>query len=143
MSSMCCDFHVSDVRFILMSVTGVSAASAEPSRYQKGNNNVLIDDTLSGAKLQFLGTAKVEACRINCFLGRNVGVLKLPPELGVGLSNFVAQTLARKVRSISSDQKMTHSFTILRSVTVFAKTLPFHPVLSQLNPVHPYTVCLL
>lgn len=88
-SSMCCDFHVSDVRFILMSVTGVSATSAEPSCYRKGNNNVLIDDTLSGAKLQLLGTAKVEACRINCFLGQNVGVLKLQPELGVGLTNFV------------------------------------------------------
>lgn len=109
-SSMCCDFHVSDVRFILMSVTGVSATSAEPSCYRKGNNNVLIDDTLSGAKLQLLGTAKVEACRINCFQGQNIGVLKLPPELGVGLTDFVAQTLTRKVRSTSSDQKMTLFF---------------------------------
>jgi hypothetical protein len=77
-----------------MSVTGVSAPSAEPPCYRKGNNNVLIDDTLSGAKLQLLGNAKVEACRINCFLGQNVGVLKLPPELGVGLTDFAVQSLS-------------------------------------------------
>jgi hypothetical protein len=83
-----------DVRFILMSVTGARAESAEPSCYRKGNSNVLIDDTLSGAKLQLLGTAKEEACRINCFLGQNVGVLKLPPELGVGLTDYVVQSLS-------------------------------------------------
>jgi hypothetical protein len=111
-----------------MSVTGVSALSAQPSCYRKGNNNVLIDDTLSGAKLQLLGNAKVEACRINCFLGRNIGVLDLQCELGVVLNNVVVQNLSGKVHSASANQKMTCSFKILRPVTVFTK--PCHSTLS-------------
>jgi hypothetical protein len=77
-----------------MSVTGVSAPSAQPPCYRKGNNNVLIDDTLSGAKLQLLGNAKVEACRINCFLGLNISVLDLQRELGVVLIYDVVQNLS-------------------------------------------------
>jgi len=65
-----CVFHFSDVRFILMSLTAVNAASAEPPCYRKQSNSVLVEDTLSGAKLQLLGNAKVEACKINCFQGQ-------------------------------------------------------------------------
>jgi hypothetical protein len=119
---------VTDVCFILMSVTGVSAPSAQPSCYRKGNNNVLIDDTLSGAELQFLGNAKVEACRINCFLGRNIGVVDLQYELGAVLNNVVVQNLSGRVRSASTNQKMVYSFPILRPVTVYTK--PRHCALS-------------
>lgn len=75
-----CVFHFSDVRFILMSLTAVNAASAEPPCYRKLSNSVLVEDTLSGAKLQLLGNAKVEACKINCFQGQKSVLQKLPNE---------------------------------------------------------------
>jgi hypothetical protein len=53
-----------------MSLTAVNAASAEPPCYWKLSNSVLVGDSLSGAELQLLRNAKVEACKINYFQGQ-------------------------------------------------------------------------
>lgn len=42
---------VCDVRLVLMSMTGQNAQSAGLPCYRKGNNSVLVEDTLSGAVL--------------------------------------------------------------------------------------------